>query len=154
MTLKASSFISYLTLATLMTGCAVIDIHGHEVDPEQLDKIKPGVTTKEEVTKILGTPSSVSTFGNRTWIYMFDKVQRRAFFTPTVLKSNVTRIEFDENGRVKLIDSLTEKNKQVVAHIKRETPTAGHEFGVLEQIFGNVGRFNGKDPDSDRPGGR
>lgn len=150
MTAKASSFIIPIVFFLSLTGCATIDIHGHEVDPDQLAKIEVGVTTKEQVAEILGTPSSVSTFGSKTWIYMSDKTQTRAFFTPTVLQSNITRFEFDAQGKVQLIDSLTEKDRQVVAHIHRSTPTAGHTFGVLEQIFGNFGRFNGKDPDNDR----
>ncbi len=152
MTTKASPFIITLTLVLGLTGCATIDNHGHEVDPSQLAQIQVGVTTQEQVGKLLGTPSSVSTFGDKTWFYMYDKVQRRAFLSPTILQSNITRIEFDDQGRVKKLDSVTEKDQQVIAHISRETPTSGHEFGVLEQIFGNVGRFNGKDPDSERGG--
>ena len=131
----------------MLTGCATIDNRGHEVGPTQLAKIQVGTTTKAQVSELLGTPSSVSTFGNKTWIYMSEKTQRRAFFSPSVLKSNITRIEFDENEHVKSLDSLTEKDQMVVSHVHRSTPTAGHTFGVLEQIFGNVGRFNGKDPD-------
>jgi outer membrane protein assembly factor BamE (lipoprotein component of BamABCDE complex) len=131
----------------LLSGCATIDIRGHEVDPDQLAKIEVGVTTKEQVGKLLGTPSSVSTFGASTWYYMFAETQRRAFLEPSVLRSNITRITFDEKNRVQVIDSVTEKDMQVVSHITRQEPTAGHSFGVLEQIFGNVGRFNGKDPD-------
>lgn len=130
-----------------LTACAIVDNRGHEVEPEQLDKIKVGATTKDQVSELLGTPSSVSTFGNNTWFYMSETTQRRAFFSPSVLKSNTTRIEFDAQGKVKSLDSLTEKDQQVVSHVHRSTPTAGHSFGVLEQIFGNVGRFNGKDPD-------
>jgi outer membrane protein assembly factor BamE (lipoprotein component of BamABCDE complex) len=147
MTAKARSFITLTIFFLSLTGCATIDIHGHEVDLDQLSKIEVGVTTKEQVVELLGTPSSVSTFGNKTWLYMSEKTQTRAFFTPVVLQSNITRFEFDGQGRVQLIDSLTEKDRQVVAHIHRTTPTAGHTFGVLEQIFGNFGRFNGKDPD-------
>lgn len=150
MTAKATSFILSSLFLLSLTGCAVVDIRGHEVDPDQLAKIQVGVTTKEQVAELLGTPSSVSTFGNKTWLYMSEKTQTRAFFKPVVLQSNITRFEFDQQGKVQLIDSLTEKDRQVVAHIHRETTTAGHTFGVLEQIFGNFGRFNGKDPDNDR----
>src|SRR3989338_615950 len=128
-----------------LTACAVIDNRGHIIEPEQVSKIKVGKTTKEQVLELFGTPSSVSTFGNKTWFYMSEITQTRAFFSLTVLKSNVTRIEFNDKGIVTTLDSLTEKDKQVVSHIQRSTPTSGHEFGVLEQIFGNVGRFNGKD---------
>ena len=147
MTIRSRFFISVLLLLPLLGGCATIDIRGHEVDPDQLAKIEIGVTTKEQVNKLLGTPSSVSTFGNSTWFYMFEETARRAFLTPSVLKRNITRIEFNAENRVKFLDSLTEKDMQVVSHVTRQEPTAGHSFGVLEQIFGNVGRFNGKDPD-------
>ena len=150
MTIRSRFFRIFLLLLPGLSGCAIIDIRGHEVDPDQLAKIEVGVTTKEQVSKLLGTPSSVSTFGDKTWLYMSEKTQTRAFFKPIVLQSNITRFEFDQLGKVQLIDSLTEKDRQVVAHIHRETPTAGHTFGVLEQIFGNFGRFNGKDPDNDR----
>jgi outer membrane protein assembly factor BamE (lipoprotein component of BamABCDE complex) len=131
----------------LLSGCATIDIRGHEIDPDQLKTIEVGVTTKEQVSKLLGTPSSVSPFGNSTWYYMSEVTQRRAFFSSSVLSSNITRIEFDAQNRVCSLDSVTEKDKQIVSHVTRQEPTAGHSFGVLEQIFGNVGRFNGKDPD-------
>lgn len=150
MNLKSSLFkISFLFLLGL-AGCATIDIRGHEVEPDQLAKIKVGETTKQQVAQLLGTPSSVSPFGNKTWIYVFERTQRRAFLSPSVVESNITRIEFDEKDHVKSLESLTEKDKQVVAHVQRSTPTSGHTFGVVEQIFGNVGRFNGKDPDNDR----
>lgn len=147
MTIKSRLFNKILLLLPFLSGCVTIDIRGHEVEPEQLAKIEVGVTTKEQVSKILGTPSSVSPFGSSTWYYMFEETERRAFLSPSVVKSNITRIGFDAQNRVCTLDSVTEKDKQIIAHVSRQEPTAGHSFGVLEQIFGNVGRFNGKDPD-------
>lgn len=153
MTMKSRSFkLVVFLLPFILVGCATIDNRGHIIEPEQLEKIKVGVTKKEEIAKVLGTPSSVSTFGNKTWFYMSEMTQRRAFFNPVILKSNITRIDFDDQGTVVALNSISEKDRQVVSHIRRSTPTAGHTFGVVEQIFGNVGRFNGKDPDAGRPG--
>lgn len=125
----------------------MVDNRGHEVDPEQLAKIEIGATTKEQVSKLLGTPSAVSPFGNSTWYYMSEVTERRAFFHPSVVSSNITRIEFNDKNQVVSIDSVSEQDRQVVSHITRQEPTAGHSDSVLKQIFGNVGRFNGKDPD-------
>lgn len=144
---RSRFFRLFLIFLPLLSGCATIDIRGHEVDPKQLAKIEVGVTTKEQVSKLLGTPSSISTFGNSTWYYMSEETQRRAFFSPSVLKSNITRITFDAQNHVTSLDSVTEKDMQVISHVTRQEPTAGHSFGVIEQIFGNIGRFNGKDPD-------
>lgn len=147
MTLKSSSLRFSLLCFLYLTGCAVIDNRGHEVEKAQLSQIKVGITTREEVAKRLGTPSAVSTFGNKTWFYIAEITQRRAFFAPQVLKGQVVRIEFDPSGRVQSVCTLTEKDMRRINHSADATPTSGHRFGVLEQIFGNVGRFNGKDPD-------
>ena len=152
MNLKSSAFKLSIVLLASLAGCTVVDNRGHFVEPDRLAKIQVGVTTKEQVAELLGTPSSVSTFENKTWLYMSETTLRRAFLSPSVLKSNVTRIEFDEQGKVKSLDSLTEKDKQVVSHIRRSTPTSGHSYGILQQFFGNIGRFNGKDPDNDQTG--
>jgi outer membrane protein assembly factor BamE (lipoprotein component of BamABCDE complex) len=137
----------FLILLPLLSGCTTIDIHGSEVEPEQLAQIKIGVTTKDEVRKLLGTPSSVAPFGNSTWYYMFEETERRAFFDPKVVRGSITRIEFDEQNRVVCFNCLSDKDYQTVAHNPREEETSGHSFGVVEQIFGNFGQFNGKDPD-------
>lgn len=152
MTLKVFVTKFSLLFLLILSGCATINTRGHEVDPDQLKKIKIDVTTKQQVAELLGTPATVSPFNNNTWFYMFDLTSTRAFLSPVILKSNITRIEFDDKGTVKGLTSLTEVDRQVVSYVNRSTPTAGHEFGVLEQIFGNVGRFNGKDPDMGRRG--
>ena len=152
MNLKSSAFKLFLALLVLLTGCATYDNRGHFVDPDQLAKIRIGASTKEQVAELIGTPSSVSPFGDRTWFYMSETTERKAFFSPKVLKSNVTRIEFDDSGKVRALDSLTEQDHQVIAHVNRSTPTSGYSDSVLKQLFGNVGRFNGKDPDNDRGG--
>lgn len=130
-----------------LSGCETLDIHGHEIDPDQLQKVSVGKTTKKQITEIFGTPSAVSTFNNNTWFYMSETTSTRAFFSPTILKSNITRIEFDTKGVVQTLASLTERDRVIVSHVYRTTPTAGYKFGVIEQLFGNIGRFNGKDPD-------
>lgn len=147
MTIKSSPFILSLLCLLIETGCTTIDIRGHEIQPDQLTPLEMGVTTKEQVADHLGTPSSVSTFGNKTWYYMSETTRRRGFLSPEVLRSNITCIQFDDHGRIESIDSLTEKDHQVISHVQRSTPTAGYEFSVIQQIFGNIGRFNGKDPD-------
>jgi hypothetical protein len=42
------------------------------------------------------------------------------------------------------VKKLGLEDAQQVALNSNETPTAGKELGFFEQLFGNVGRFNGK----------
>ena len=36
----------------------------------------------------------------------------------------------------------TEKDQNSVEHNQEKTPTAGQEIGILQQLLGNIGRFN------------
>ena len=49
------------------------------------------------------------------------------------------------DGRVDKISRLDETDGREVDLVKRETPSAGRELGLLEQLFGNIGRFSGEE---------
>lgn len=142
-----------LSLATLFfgicaSGCSQIDVHGHKVEPESVELIQKGKTTKEEVVEILGTPASVSTFQDNKWYYISEKTERSvSFMKPTVIESQTLIIAFDDKGRVSEILEKGLGDKQVVAHVERATPTSGRSFGFMEQLLGNVGRLGKPDED-------
>jgi outer membrane protein assembly factor BamE (lipoprotein component of BamABCDE complex) len=51
-------------------------------------------------------------------------------------------VRFDEQGILEEIGTLRGEDGQEVVLVSRETPTAGHELTLIEQIVGNIGRFN------------
>src|SRR5690606_26596225 len=108
-------------------------------------------TTKEEVGEILGTPSSVAPFDNKTWYYISEQTEQVAFLSPTLIEGEIVTLTFDDQNRLASIDTTMIGERYRVKKTKREPPTSGHSFGVLEQLFGNIGRFNGVDPDQDKP---
>jgi SmpA / OmlA family len=56
-----AKFIAALTVVFMLLSTAVFAA-GRILNPELLDKIKPGVTTEQEVEQILGAPRSRSDF--------------------------------------------------------------------------------------------
>jgi hypothetical protein len=67
------------------------------------------------------------------------------FFAPEVLEQQVVIISFDKDGIVSGIDRLDKENGNQVQIVERTTPTAGAEMTFLQQMFGNLGRFNAVD---------
>ena len=127
--------------AVLLAGCTPqVHQQGHVADPEALAEIKPGVQTREEVARLLGTPSAVGTFDDARWYYISRRSETTAFYAPELVDQNVTVIAFDENGVVAEITSLTLADARAIGHVEDETPTRGRELGLLEQFFGNIGR--------------
>ena len=133
-----------ILLATMLAGCAVSeDQRGHLPDPDRLAEIKPGATTKEQVVKILGSPSSASTFDDDVWYYISRKTKQIAFFSPTVLDQQVYIVDFDDKGIVKDLGHKTLADGESITPAPGATPAPGRELSFLEQLIGNIGRFGG-----------
>lgn len=117
-------------------------IQGYVPDQATLAAVEKGVDTKDAVITKLGSPSTIATFDDDTWIYVNKRSEVFAFFEPTVLSQNVVSINFDPEGRVEEIRRFTLEDGRLIDPVTRKTPTQGRELGFLEQLFGNVGRFN------------
>ena len=99
---------------------------------------------------ILGTPSARSDFGEETWYYITHTKARVGLFAPETTEQKVTSVVFDENGQVKTIERYTKEDGKPVTLVSKETVTEGQKLTFIEQMLGNLGRFNapggGTDP--------
>lgn len=130
-------------LAALLVACAPnITQRGNLPDPELLSRIQPGAQTRTQVADILGSPSSIATFGEEVWYYISSQTETLAFFEPEILDQKVIAIAFDDAGKVKTIRTYGLEDAQAIDPVSRTTPTGGREFTILEQLFGNLGRFS------------
>ena len=116
---------------------------------------KPGVDSRSSVLSKLGSPSSSSTFDNKTWYYISQTTEKYAYYLPHVQSRNVVAIAFDKDDKVASVKATSLKDGYQVAYAGRETPTRGKELNWLEQILGTVGRGGGMlNPDQNDPGQR
>jgi outer membrane protein assembly factor BamE (lipoprotein component of BamABCDE complex) len=122
-----------------------ISTHGHRLDDAALAQIEPGQSAQGDVIQLLGSPSSLATFDDRTWYYVSQRTERHSFYHTTVVAQDVVAIEFDEQGTVSRIDRHDLNGAREIDLVDRETPTSGNEMSVLEQFLGNIGRFNPTD---------
>src|SRR5215468_3454268 len=94
-----------IVVAAVLSACsAQIDQRGNLPDADAVLSIEPGVQTKDQVSQLLGTPSSVGTFDDKTWYYISKRTRTVAFFDPEVVDQQVLRIKFDDAGIVKNVD--------------------------------------------------
>lgn len=141
--------IKYRLLALGLLGlslgaCApTLATRGNLTEAERLAEIRVGVSRREDVAGLLGTPSTIGTFNEDVWYYIGQRTEKTAFFKPTVIERKVVAVRFDKQGVVEKIDQLGKDDGQQVELVDRRTPTAGRDLNFLEQILGNVGRFPG-----------
>ena len=128
-------------ILTMIAACSPSrDFHGYVPDEAFPRDIQPDEDTRTTVLAQLGSPSMTSTFDDNTWIYMSTTRERRAYFNPKVVQRSVVAVRFDEEDVVAEVLEYDLTDGRVVEYAARETPTRGRELGLLEQIFGNIGR--------------
>ncbi len=136
----------------MFMGCSTaITTRGNAPNPKNLSQIKVGEHNRSQVARLLGTPSNAAIFNDSTWYYVSRKTKTVAFYKPEVLESQVIAIHFDTSGKVKEIRRYTKKDGRIITPVARSTPTPGREMGLLEQLLGNIGRFEVEDNRSSRP---
>jgi outer membrane protein assembly factor BamE (lipoprotein component of BamABCDE complex) len=138
--------VSLVALLGAMVACSpMVDTRGNMPPADVVAGIQPGVTTRTQVSQLLGSPSSVGTFNERTWYYIGRKTETLAFFSPQLTDQQVLVVRFDDAGVVQDLEKRGMETARAVAMNDRETPTAGHSLGFFEQLFGNIGRFTKTD---------
>lgn len=111
----------------------------------QVSLVIPGVHGREDVRSALGSPSVISTFDDNTWYYIGRQTEQYAFFKRKTIEQQVLIVRFGGDGRVDKISRLDKSDGREISLVQRETPSAGRKLGLLEQLFGNIGRFGGEE---------
>ena len=138
----ARNILMIIASAAILSACASAsrDVHGYIADDLKPADVKPGKDTRATVQAQLGSPSTSSIFDKNTWMYVSSTRQRFAFYHPKVIDRTIIAIRFGKDDVVDEIVKYDEKDGRVIQYAARATPTRGRELGLLEQIFGNVGR--------------
>jgi outer membrane protein assembly factor BamE (lipoprotein component of BamABCDE complex) len=155
---KLTSCVLLVATATLQVACTPnVSTHGHALSPSDLEQIRPGTTSREEVARILGSPSTIGTFDKERWFYVSQRNEVMSFYKADVTAQDVVRIDFDANGIVSDVHMHGLEMAQAVEPDPNKTRTLGNELGAIQQILGNIGRFNTSPetrPTATPPGGR
>ena len=104
-------------------------------------EITPGVSTQTNVLKSLGSPTTKAPFDDNVWYYIGQTMEKRGIFDPKVTEEKVVVVAFNEEGIVQTMEEI-DADRLNVPTVRRKTHTGGNEVTVMEQLLGNIGRFN------------
>lgn len=132
-------------LGTVLAGCQGIGEEfqrGYILDEKALAQVKKGMSA-DQVLESLGTPSTVSTVGNRNWYYISQTSRRSVqFMQEQVTDQRVTAIYFDKNLRVERVALYGLQDGKVFDFVSRTTPTGGEDQSFIGQIFRGTTSLN------------
>jgi outer membrane protein assembly factor BamE (lipoprotein component of BamABCDE complex) len=141
---RAAFGLSALLAFAAAAACAPTkDTHGWVADKASETPIQPGVDTRATVLARMGTPSTTSLFDAQTqqsWYYISSVQERLAYFDPKTTQREVIVVKFGADDVVSTVDKYGLEKGRAIDYSDDKTPTRGRELGIIEQLFGNIGR--------------
>ena len=139
-----------LAFSLLLAGCSWFSpppqVRGNKIDPDQLKELVPGTSTRADVTAVVGSPTAHGTFDDNTWIYISEMTKPIIGGTQTVRSQTVVVMSFNDRGVLQTIETKDQADSLPVTVVARTTPSPGTEASFLQQLLGNIGRFNAGSP--------
>ena len=145
-----------LAVALLLGGCSWLpdmpplpgtdlfdtprSLRGNLIEDDQLQQVAVGVSSRNDVLALLGSPSATSTFDDSEWFYIGGVTRQRPGRLLGIEEQRVVILRFDERGTLREIRRLGMEDGRDIVAVSRITPTPGNERSFLQQLFGNIGR--------------
>ena len=135
-----------LAAVLALSGCAVFSPtpipRGSLVEADDYNQLIPGSSTRADALDLMGTPTTKGAFDDNTWIYISMTTRLVPMDYPAVIKQDVVVLKFTPSGTLQSVRALDRKDAIHVAMVSKITPTPGTKVNILQQILGNVGRYN------------
>lgn len=107
----------------------------------QLKELQAGTSTKSDVLRVLGSPTTQSTFNEDVWYYLGQKTEKRGILDPQVAEERVVVVSFNKEGVLESFHDA-DGDRTAIPYARTKTPTHGNELTFMQQLMGNMGRFN------------
>lgn len=102
--------------------------------------IQEGITSKERVLKIMGSPTIISDFDEEAWIYYSEDVKKLLFFLPDIEKREILVLKFDKFNVVNKLQKIDLADGAKINFISDYTNVDSHKTGIFKSFFSNVGQ--------------
>jgi outer membrane protein assembly factor BamE (lipoprotein component of BamABCDE complex) len=152
---KTSKFL-LLAAATFLAAPActpTVAQRGNMLEDQQMKTIIPGIHTRSDVLRILGSPTTQAPFNDDVWYYIGQETEKKGILDPDVTKERVVVVVFNPDSTVYFLKEMPKGASLDVPIERSKTPTHGNDMTIMQQMLGNIGRFNSQPNSSPtRPG--
>ena len=140
---KAVRIAGVASCIAFAVACSPIEqFHGFVPPAGELATVDVGVSTKDEVIALFGTPMAERSLENNAIYYASSKFETLGPFAPQEVDRQVLAIEFDESDRVRNISRYTLEDSRIVILDRRVTEDGINDVTFLGQLLGSFGRVD------------
>src|ERR1043166_1360567 len=90
-----------------------------------------GVQTKDQVAQLLGTPSTIATFDDKTWYYISKRTETTAFFPSDITDQQVLFVRFNDSNVVEKVQIYGMDDAYEIEPVGVVRPTYGQKLTIL-----------------------
>ncbi len=129
-------------VAPMLAACTPSEaVRGNLLQNYQLAEVKAGTDTQSDVLKKFGSPTTKSPFDDSIWYYMGQRTEKHGILDPKIVEERIVQVRFDKDGVVQEV-KMEDPNRLDIPYERSKTPTSGSEVTVMQQMLGNLGKFN------------
>ena len=134
-------------LIALPACTPTVDYRGYLPRQGDMQQLQIGMS-KTEVEALLGSPSTTATinYTGDSYYYISSVVEQRGFLDAKEIDRQVYALRFNQFDQLESFAHYGLEDGRVIDMNTRETPTRGRELSILQQILGNIGRFDPAQP--------
>ncbi len=130
-------------MALLLQACsAQFRNHGYVPPESALSALTLGVDTRDSVIAAVGRPTTTGVVGDNTLYYVQSRFRTFAYQAPEEIDREVLALSFAPNGTLGNIERFGLEDGRVVQLSGRRTAEIFADRTFLNQLLGNVGRFD------------
>ncbi|MGB0720212.1 MAG: outer membrane protein assembly factor BamE, partial [Bdellovibrionales bacterium] len=100
-----------------------------------------GQSTRSDVLKNLGSPTTQSTFDNNVWYYIGQETEKKGILDPKVVKERIILVAFDDEGTLQDLQEI-DRGRMNIPYVRSKTKTYGNDRTIAQELLGNLGKFN------------
>ncbi len=131
----------FLACSSIAACSPVVAQRGNMLAEHQLENVRINEHTRSDVLRILGSPTTQSTFNPNIWYYIGQETEKRGIMDDQVTDEKIISVFFDKQGVVRKIEDKSGARIDVPIS-DDQTKTYGNELTFMQQLLGNVGKFN------------
>ncbi|MCE9508629.1 MAG: outer membrane protein assembly factor BamE [Alphaproteobacteria bacterium] len=132
-------------MALALAACSpTVVTRGNLISETKFQQVQPKVSTRADVMQYWGPPTTTSSFDPNTWYYIGETTSQKGIYAPEVEKRRMIRVKFDpaNNDTVVEVADLDPAEARDIQLVGRQTPAAGKDYTVIQQLIGNLGKYN------------
>jgi len=99
------------------------------------------IKTNQDMIDLIGYPSFVDPIENKFY-YFTEKKNTKNFFNEKIIERQLIVFKFDKNDNIEILKEFNLDDENQIKLIQETTPNKIIKKGLIEKIFGGVGKSN------------